>query len=233
MYSLPSPYNVALERNSVIERVREALELKDFVILDTETTGLERNDEIIQIGIIDPDGNTLLDTLIQTTRKSIPSASTAIHGITKKDLKDAPRWVHIRKKVESICEGKRVFIYNADFDTRLINQTCDNHSVPYLKLNTVCVMKLWSCIVGEWNDSKGNWKWQRLPDGDHSAIGDCIATLKVLHRIGSTELMPVPEPEPTESPEVENLRSTLQITGILIAIFIILSALSQCAKPTP
>lgn len=37
----------------------------DVVILDTETTGLDDNAEIVQITILDINGNKLLDTLFK------------------------------------------------------------------------------------------------------------------------------------------------------------------------
>jgi hypothetical protein len=51
----------------------------DFVIFDTETTGFEDHDEIIQIGIVDHTGAVLLDQLIQPTQ---PILNTQYHGIT-------------------------------------------------------------------------------------------------------------------------------------------------------
>lgn len=32
-----------------------------------------------------------------------------------------------------------------------------------------------------------NYRWQRLPGGDHSALGDCWATLKVLQKMAESE----------------------------------------------
>ena len=37
----------------------------DFVVLDTETTGLDSRAEIVEISIIDKHGNTLFDSLIK------------------------------------------------------------------------------------------------------------------------------------------------------------------------
>ena len=57
-------------RNKVIKRTKEILNNKHkYVILDTETTGLRENDVLLQIGIIDLDGNILMDTLIKPRKK--------------------------------------------------------------------------------------------------------------------------------------------------------------------
>jgi DNA polymerase-3 subunit epsilon len=46
-------------------------------------------------------------------------------------------------------------------------------------------MQWYSQWVGEWNDYHQDYKWQRLPGGDHSALGDCKATLEVIRRMAA------------------------------------------------
>src|SRR5690606_33823093 len=54
-------------------------ELKNVVILDTETTGLY-DAEIVEIAVIDLGGNILMNTLVRP-KNPIPAEVTAIHGI--------------------------------------------------------------------------------------------------------------------------------------------------------
>src|SRR5271167_2931556 len=55
--------------------------LNDWVVWDTETTGLGRRAEIIQIGVLAPDGSVLLDSLVRPLgRKTMPRDLAAIHG---------------------------------------------------------------------------------------------------------------------------------------------------------
>ena len=44
-------------------------------------------------------------------------------------------------------------------------------------------MLMYAQFVGEWNPRHGDYRWQRLPSGDHSAIGDCRATLALIHKM--------------------------------------------------
>ena len=53
--------------------------LLNCAILDTETTGLYDDAEIVEISIIDENGGVLLDTLVKPL-KPIPAEATAIHG---------------------------------------------------------------------------------------------------------------------------------------------------------
>ncbi|NJL65352.1 MAG: hypothetical protein HC903_30705 [Methylacidiphilales bacterium] len=50
-----------------------------------------------------------------------------------------------------------------------------------------CAMHYYSQYVGEWNDYHGNYKWQKLPGGDHSALGDCHATLKIIKQMAGMD----------------------------------------------
>ena len=63
---------------------------RDFVVLDTETTDkIENGGEIIQLGIIDKESNTLMDQLIKPKGK-ISAGAARVHGITEKDVAKSP-----------------------------------------------------------------------------------------------------------------------------------------------
>lgn len=188
-------------RDKVVLWAREIIEHKDqFVILDTETTGLNRNDVIVQIAMVDLNGNELLNSLVKPTkRKRISAEASAIHGINISHLQDAPTFAELKPIIDKIVAGKTVLIYNAEYDERLINQTTkqDGCFSPHLK--TECVMKHYSWFVGDWSDYHLDYNYQKLPSGDHSAIGDCRATLEVINKIAQSELMIPSKPE-TEIP---------------------------------
>lgn len=59
------------------------------MILDTETTGLDYDDKIVEIAVIDLDGNVLINTLVDPN-KAIPKEATEIHGIANKMVENAP-----------------------------------------------------------------------------------------------------------------------------------------------
>lgn len=114
---------------------------ENFLILDTETTGLNFGDEIIELAIIDKKGNVLFDSFFKP-KNMIPDDMIDVHGITNEMVINAPNWKEKWNEIKSLIENKKILIYNADFDVIMINSTNniwgiqDNYSI-----NCNCVME--------------------------------------------------------------------------------------------
>lgn len=177
--------------NQTVQYVHELMQNKSkYLILDTETTGIGRNDVIIEIAVIDFDANILLNTRIKPTkRKRMSPEATKVHGIRMKDLEDAPTFDDIYDELAEIVKDKVVLIYNDEFDRKMLQQTCAQDGLPYFLINTLDVMDWYATYIGEWNEHRGNYRWQKLPNSDHSALGDCFATRKVVEIIEKSQLI--------------------------------------------
>ena len=121
---------------------------RNWVILDTETTGLDDGAEIIEVAVIDAEGRVLFDSLVQP-RSPIPEEVTGIHGITNEMVRDAPTWPAVLRKLEPLLKERLILIYNAAFDTRLINQTCALWGIQELQLHAECVMEAFRLLQGK------------------------------------------------------------------------------------
>jgi len=165
---------------------RRMLAQPDMLILDTETTGLHGIAEICQIAIVDGAGQVVIDTLVKPTRP-IPRDASHIHGITDDKVKDAPTFADLAPQLREILSGATVVIYNAEFDTRLMEQSARAHGltyeVPIFAGEYACAMEMYSQWVGDWSSYHHSYRWQRLPGGDHSALGDARACLAVLKKM--------------------------------------------------
>lgn len=171
-------------RRESIQWARGLLEApgENWLILDTETTGLGQDDEIVQIGVIDGGGNVLMDNLHCAPSKRVPPEATAVHHITDDMVKGAPNFFERYKELARIVEGRIVVIYNKAYDTRLITQSIArfNATIPLTPLRWECAMLRYADFVGDWNEYHQNFRWPKLTGGDHSALGDCFATLEVI-----------------------------------------------------
>ena len=175
------------DRNDAVEWARRVLTTDDWVILDTETTGLSEA-EIVQIGIINHQGKTILNSLLKPTI-AIPNDAIAIHGINNEAVTDSPSFPEIYPQIVEALIGKKVLIYNADFDILILKYCCQLHKLPLLELRkrSECVMLWYAQFCGEWSDYYGDYKWQPL-NGGHNAIDDCQATLALIQNIATSEV---------------------------------------------
>jgi DNA polymerase III subunit epsilon len=175
------------DKNRGIEWAKKQLETEEWVILDTETTGLY-NAEIVQIGIINHKGKIVLDSLVKPTI-DIPEEAIAIHGITNEVVANAPSFPEIYSHIVEALASKKVLIYNANFDISILNYCCELHNLPLLELSkrSECVMEWYAQYCGEWSKYYGDYKWQPLC-GEHNAIGDCLATLALIRKMASSKV---------------------------------------------
>lgn len=160
------------------------------LILDTETTGLDSTAEIVQLAVMDVRGNRLLDALIAPAGEISPGAA-AIHGITADKLALAAPINAFMPILYKLFKGRTIIIYNAAYDMRILRQSisarglddgddwADDLAAAY-ECRFVCAMELYARWIGEWSTRQKSYRWQRLPGGDHTAMGDCRATLAIL-----------------------------------------------------
>ncbi len=184
---------------SELTAFRNALAGKDFLILDTETTGLE-DGEVIQIAIINSSRDVLLNTFVKPA-KSIPTDATRIHGITDEMCKDAPTWVDLAPQIKSILDGQLLVVYNAVYDRKIMHRTAERwelEKIEWKEISTwLCAMEAYAEFYGEWNNYHGNYRWQRLGNAArncgvmvanaHSALGDCLMTLGITNAMLKVE----------------------------------------------
>jgi DNA polymerase-3 subunit epsilon len=186
----PSPDFLADYRRQASAWARQVLADDQAVILDTETTGLEQRDEIIEIALINPQGATLLNTLVKP-HGQIPPDVSAIHRITPADVAAAPTWPEIDAQVTALLRAaSRIVIYNVNFDTRMLRHTRHRYDLPPLNIPAKryeCAMQHYAEFYGQWSNSRQSFKWQRL-EGGHRALGDCMAVLKTLQKMAEVKL---------------------------------------------
>jgi len=167
------------------------LNLPNLIILDSETTGLGPNDEIIELTVITTDGTPLIDTLIKPTQP-IPQDATDIHGITNADVQDAPSWAEIYPQLVGLQLNHTLGIYNASFDIQMIQQSCHANRLAFQPIqDSVCLMRWYAELWGDVR-SDGNYQWQSLVKAadqqgvyfddltPHRALSDCELTRRLL-----------------------------------------------------
>jgi DNA polymerase-3 subunit epsilon len=185
-------------QRAAIQIARSELQ-RQPVYLDTETTGREAWDEIVEICLLESDGSVCLNSLVRPTRK-ISREASAIHGLTDDQVTAAPTWPEVWSQVEAVLTDRRVAIYNAAFDVKMLARTHRAHGLPWTfpETNFFCVMLLYAQFKGDWNPRRRAYRWHRLEEAGrhlnialpnaHRAQADARLTREVLLRMAATEV---------------------------------------------
>lgn len=172
--------NIEQDKQSAAKRAHNLLHNRPsstWAILDCETTSLYG--VVVEIGVIDPQGNTLFHSLINP-ETPVSEEARAKHGITDEELSTAPRLPGIWDDLRIALKGREMLVaYNSPFDAARLAQSANRYKLPVLSQKWGCAMQLYSQFVGNWNERYQNYTFVAL-NGNHRAIGDCIACLERL-----------------------------------------------------
>jgi DNA polymerase-3 subunit epsilon len=164
-----------------------------LVVLDTETTGLGQRDQIVQVAVIDGTGEPLLLRLVKPTVPISPDASR-VHRITADTVRDAPAFPQVYAELAAALKDRAIIAYNAQFDRKMLNQTCAAYQLPrFPAAPWHCAMLRFAEYYGQWDRARQSFAWQKLsaacammgvaPAGAHSALGDAQMTLRLVQRL--------------------------------------------------
>ena len=163
------------------------------LILDTETTGFEDDDKVIQIGsIMRSKFRTYTDEAYTKTTKKISTGSMTAHGIRK--LPDDAVFIDTTKTVKRINKlGKNdvVMGHNIDFDLHMLRDEITNDK--FIIVDTLLIARFMRKVGMMKQEDKVNLQYLRylwLSDkqekeiikkykpagGAHSALFDCLIT---------------------------------------------------------
>ena len=186
----------AESKASAVELARNLIEQKP-VYLDTETTGLNRDDEIVEISIVDFDGKTLFTSLVKPS-KSIPADAQRIHHISNADVASAPAWPILWPNIRSFLYGRMIAAYNTSFDLRMMQQSHSRYNLTWREsLRSVDVLTIFSDFRGVWDPMRRSMKYFKLEEAGaffnisllnkHRSEADALLVRAVLHSIAGEQ----------------------------------------------
>ena len=171
------------DRVAAVEWARDLLTSGDFVVFDSETTGLSSPVDFVEVAVVDPAGETLFDSLLQPSCRIEPRAR-AIHGHTAESLSGAPRFSEVYPELLDALYGRRVVVFNASYDRRVWDTAVRHLGARGALAGELprweCAMRQFARFIGEPSKRGGGYRPQKLPGGDHTALGDALATFRLI-----------------------------------------------------
>lgn len=140
---------------------------RKVISYDMETTGFDpQNDDILQLSIVDGDGNELFNKLFKPTKKNEWPEAAAVNGITPERVQDYPAFQAWTGQVQEIFDQADVVVgYNQrNFDDRFLK--ANGIKIDPAKENHDLMLEF-AEAVGEPNPylkgfNKTPYKWQKL-----------------------------------------------------------------------
>jgi DNA polymerase-3 subunit epsilon len=175
-------WDLRAEKDRAAARETAAAWLADpeAAIVDFETTDLPGY--VVEIAAISTSGMVLLHDRLDP-RAPIAEEATAVHGIRAADVAGLPTFADLSAIVAAMIGGRAVIAYNSAFEESVF--CLELRRLDPLRRRACeparwcCAMDLYAAYVGE-PGREGEYRWQPLPGGDHTALGDARATLALL-----------------------------------------------------
>mgnify|MGYP001318182645 FL=1 len=116
---------------------------KKYIVLDTETTGLEvkQGHRVIEIGAVLLNDRKKSDIHFHSylnPSRLIDEEASKVHGITNADLENKPSFDEIAEEFIEFIEGSTLVIHNAPFDVGFLNHELKLASTSFPMLEDIC-----------------------------------------------------------------------------------------------
>ena len=198
-------------RKAGVEEWAATLFSQEFLVVDSETTALWPEGEVIELALVHSNGAVLLNSLIKP-QGLISSEARKIHHISDEELAGAPAFPEVWPTIASLLRRYRVFVgYNSAFDLGVLEETARRYGlrIPGLavrglghgvrhryhnRLYSNCVMEKYAIWHGAYSRYHMSYTWQSLERAcrtleverpTHRALDDAKAALGVLQKLAA------------------------------------------------
>lgn len=182
---------VDVDSNIVFKNKEYNLFDQEYVVYDTETTGLNAGiDQMIEIGAVKVKNDEIIerfDELIACPRK-LPKIITELTNITDEMLEGCDTEENVTKRFLEFIGDRPLVAHNAQFDISFVESACKKYNLGEFKNTVVDTMGLARNMYPNWRNHKLstlvknlNVEWDE--DKHHRADYDCEGTSKCFYKM--------------------------------------------------
>lgn len=157
------------------------------LIIDTETTGFAKDDEVIDFAAVyfNSGAKSVAADYKFYPKKAISSFAVKKHGYTLASLKKlgAVDFSECINTINTLLLEHRCIAYNAAFDMRLLRQTFEQRGYSMPAKPWHCALKFYESVYKEKIKLEVACSKFNVLAGRHTALSDCLATRDLLLRI--------------------------------------------------
>ena len=193
-------------KKPIDESLNRPIESERFVVLDTETTGFDyENDRILCIGAITLENGVInLQNVFEhyMDQEHFDKTSVQIHGIIRSDVLDHKTEIQVLKLFLDYVGDSIIIAHHALFDITMINNALKRNGMDTLKNKTLDTASLYKRTLIKSNliQHKDHYTLDDLADkfdiskkDRHTAVGDAyitaIAFLKIIKKLKENKEM--------------------------------------------
>lgn len=163
-------------------------ESTQFAVLDVETTGLSPSmNRVVQLGIVITDGwgNSVWEFQSRFNPQG-PVGATHVHGLTERDVADAPLFADYVPYLMSVLNRRVVVAHKADFDLAFLHAEFHRAGWDLPSLPTVCTLdaaRAYMPTLGRWRLTDCCEACGIAHTSAHDALADARAAAAFLHQL--------------------------------------------------
>ena len=165
------------------------LDIDNFVVIDTETTGMAADDEVIELAVVDMDGTVLYDSTFCPVTV-VNRYASAVNHLTNDCLCDSPKFADEWGKIKTLIGNRKILAHNAKFDKRIIKQTLEEYNMDSTIVDSLFAAYYDSVSIVKKYLDLPSYSLENIAHSlgiirveSHRAADDCIMTLEVLTRL--------------------------------------------------
>lgn len=186
-----------MNKTALAARAKTLLK-NNCLALDTETTGLGKADEVIEVAVVNTAGVVIFESFVKPRYAEVGLQAFQVYRIGPKQLAEASPFPALWRAFSETIKGRNIVAYNAAFDLRMLSQTCAAWAdeLPHGQFAMDSLALNWSCLMNGYTDyNKGKrvslteaCNRHNIEPGNHSAASDARAALALLQTMAGARV---------------------------------------------